>query len=439
MGTALRRAGASGKRGPSSSQQAIATCPGTSTGAAPASMDPPNLPFRVPEPGSTPGWRRVGGRRCEQPACSLRRRSGTQAGLRRLVDSHQFFHQKLPWARHLVMHSTDRLARRRRRPRSRTCSAPAPNLPFSSLEGRTGTRSTSAHCKTWACASLDAPSARRGPRCVSAMTWPRPPARRKRRWNVCSGASTSSLTVPAPRQKRMPPAFWISVLLRPHSTSGPRVSGLYYGRPVMGGTTPGSRSPFLMRRERSFTTAASLHRPELHVLGLHFLRRRRSHFIDGVRPRCGGPGATHRFLRVAVTPRRRLKGGRGMFDRSRYDAIVVGARCAGAATAMLMARCGLEVLVIDRGQYGAVTISTHALMRGGSRNSTAGACCHGSWRPALPRCAAQPSTMATTCSRSMSGPVTASRRSMRRAGPCWTAHSWMPLGALGPRCDTNAP
>jgi menaquinone-9 beta-reductase len=54
-----------------------------------------------------------------------------------------------------------------------------------------------------------------------------------------------------------------------------------------------------------------------------------------------------------------------MFDRSRYDAIVVGARCPGAATAMLMARRGLRVLVIDRGRYGADTMSTHALMRGG--------------------------------------------------------------------------
>jgi menaquinone-9 beta-reductase len=54
-----------------------------------------------------------------------------------------------------------------------------------------------------------------------------------------------------------------------------------------------------------------------------------------------------------------------MVNRSRYDALVVGARCAGAATAMLMARCGLKVLLIDRGRYGADTISTHALMRGG--------------------------------------------------------------------------
>ncbi len=50
---------------------------------------------------------------------------------------------------------------------------------------------------------------------------------------------------------------------------------------------------------------------------------------------------------------------------SRYDALVVGARCAGAATAMLLARKGLRVLAVDRGAYGADTLSTHAMMRGG--------------------------------------------------------------------------
>ena len=47
-----------------------------------------------------------------------------------------------------------------------------------------------------------------------------------------------------------------------------------------------------------------------------------------------------------------------------YDVVVVGARCAGAATAMLLARAGHRVLVVDRGRYGADTVSTHALMRG---------------------------------------------------------------------------
>lgn len=47
-----------------------------------------------------------------------------------------------------------------------------------------------------------------------------------------------------------------------------------------------------------------------------------------------------------------------------YDAIVVGARCAGAATAMLMARQGARVLMVDWAQPGTDTMSTHALMRG---------------------------------------------------------------------------
>src|SRR4051794_13689751 len=47
-----------------------------------------------------------------------------------------------------------------------------------------------------------------------------------------------------------------------------------------------------------------------------------------------------------------------------YDVVVVGARCAGAATAMLLARSGLQVLLIDRTRLPADTLSTHALMLG---------------------------------------------------------------------------
>jgi flavin-dependent dehydrogenase len=49
---------------------------------------------------------------------------------------------------------------------------------------------------------------------------------------------------------------------------------------------------------------------------------------------------------------------------STYDVVVVGARAAGAATAMLLARQGLRVLVLERDHYGTDTLSTHALMRG---------------------------------------------------------------------------
>ena len=51
--------------------------------------------------------------------------------------------------------------------------------------------------------------------------------------------------------------------------------------------------------------------------------------------------------------------------RAEWDAIIVGARVAGASTALLLARAGLRVLVIDRARRGADTLSTHALMRGG--------------------------------------------------------------------------
>ena len=46
------------------------------------------------------------------------------------------------------------------------------------------------------------------------------------------------------------------------------------------------------------------------------------------------------------------------------DVVIVGARCAGAATALLLARAGARVVVVDRGRYGTDALSTHALMRG---------------------------------------------------------------------------
>ena len=55
---------------------------------------------------------------------------------------------------------------------------------------------------------------------------------------------------------------------------------------------------------------------------------------------------------------------RSTIPSSSYDVVVVGARCAGAATAMLLARAGHRVLMVDRGRYGTDTLSTHALMRG---------------------------------------------------------------------------
>jgi flavin-dependent dehydrogenase len=57
-----------------------------------------------------------------------------------------------------------------------------------------------------------------------------------------------------------------------------------------------------------------------------------------------------------------------------YDAIVVGARCAGAPTAMLLARRGYRVLVVDRAKFPSDTLSTHVIHAPVWRRLIAGDC-----------------------------------------------------------------
>lgn len=51
--------------------------------------------------------------------------------------------------------------------------------------------------------------------------------------------------------------------------------------------------------------------------------------------------------------------------RNDYDAIIVGARCAGSSTAMLLARKGYRVLVVDRASFPSDTLSTHYIHQPG--------------------------------------------------------------------------
>ena len=44
-----------------------------------------------------------------------------------------------------------------------------------------------------------------------------------------------------------------------------------------------------------------------------------------------------------------------------YGAIVVGARCAGSPTAMLLARKGYRVLLLDRSTFPSDTMSSHLI------------------------------------------------------------------------------
>ena len=49
-----------------------------------------------------------------------------------------------------------------------------------------------------------------------------------------------------------------------------------------------------------------------------------------------------------------------------YDAIVVGARCAGSPTAMLLARMGYKVLMVDKASFPSDTMSGHYIHHPGS-------------------------------------------------------------------------
>jgi flavin-dependent dehydrogenase len=48
-----------------------------------------------------------------------------------------------------------------------------------------------------------------------------------------------------------------------------------------------------------------------------------------------------------------------------YDAIIIGARCAGSPTAMLLARKGYRVLLVDKARFPSDTISTHIIWQPG--------------------------------------------------------------------------
>jgi flavin-dependent dehydrogenase len=52
-------------------------------------------------------------------------------------------------------------------------------------------------------------------------------------------------------------------------------------------------------------------------------------------------------------------------NRSRHDVVIVGGRVAGSATAMLLARLGHDVVVMDQGSFPSDTVSTHSIARSG--------------------------------------------------------------------------
>jgi flavin-dependent dehydrogenase len=52
-------------------------------------------------------------------------------------------------------------------------------------------------------------------------------------------------------------------------------------------------------------------------------------------------------------------------NRSRHDVVIVGGRVAGSATAMLLARLGHDVAVVEQASFPSDTVSTHSIARSG--------------------------------------------------------------------------
>src|SRR4029079_7434372 len=70
----------------------------------------------------------------------------------------------------------------------------------------------------------------------------------------------------------------------------------------------------------------------------------------------GDHGSRRRGLSLTTS-----SAGRADMKTTAYDAIVVGARCAGSPTAMLLARKGYRVLVVDRATFPSDTVSSHVV------------------------------------------------------------------------------
>ena len=110
--------------------------------------------------------------------------------------------------------------------------------------------------------------------------------------------------------------------------------------------------------------------PGAYVFGQRFQHYRNSNFIDGVGrdahyiATSAGRVATHRRLH-RPSPQTEMNSNMYTDDQpstlrsgASHDVIVVGARAAGAATAMLLALEGLRVLLLDHRPIGSDTLST---------------------------------------------------------------------------------
>jgi 2-polyprenyl-6-methoxyphenol hydroxylase-like FAD-dependent oxidoreductase len=65
-----------------------------------------------------------------------------------------------------------------------------------------------------------------------------------------------------------------------------------------------------------------------------------------------------------------------------YDVAIVGARCAGSPTALLLARKGYRVRLVDQAAFPSDTMSTHHIHRAGVARVKRWGCSIACWRQA---------------------------------------------------------
>jgi 2-polyprenyl-6-methoxyphenol hydroxylase-like FAD-dependent oxidoreductase len=121
-----------------------------------------------------------------------------------------------------------------------------------------------------------------------------------------------------------------------------------------------------------------------------------------------------------------------------YDVIVVGGRVAGSSTAMLLARRGYKVLVVDRAAFPSDTLSTHQVQ-------VPGIAMLDRWG-LLDRVIASgaPATRHLRFDQELaqldghSPPSRASTRCTARGARCWTRSCWTWRARPGPRCASSS-
>ena len=121
-----------------------------------------------------------------------------------------------------------------------------------------------------------------------------------------------------------------------------------------------------------------------------------------------------------------------------YDAIVVGARCAGSPTAMLLARQGHRVLLLERAAFPAIRSVITLSSIPGSCSCTAGVSCRRCLHRTARRSAPSRPTSVISRYAGRSSKETVSTRPSRRAASCWTSSSLMRPWPRGRSCGSGS-